>query len=359
MNIKLKLVNTLSSLVLVALPVAAQTAPRFHVTDLSPAPASCVAEAINDSGVVAGTCDSAAVIWRGGSMIKLGKLTGGQYANATAINSLGTVVGDGDTGNFRPNPFITYNGTLLDVDPINGGNARAIGVMDNGVIFGNLTKSLSGNTASWNVVMWTQDSGHPDRYRENILPKYPGGDPKFNGVYALASNKVGQVVGWLTSTVIGQLGGFWNNDAAHTVVPLQALPDGNHSIASGLNDLGQAVGESNTQVFYTHAVLWQNDAAHSVIDLGTLPGDLESSAQAINNAGQVVGTSALTFTYGVPARAFFYQSGSMFDLATLIDPADGYWTISQVFAINNAGQIVAMGTSGGRTTSILLTPVAQ
>ncbi|HEX9162186.1 MAG TPA: hypothetical protein VF980_10815 [Thermoanaerobaculia bacterium] len=61
--------------------------------------------------------------------------------------------------------------------------------MDNGVIFGNLTKSLSGNTADWTVMMWTVDAGHPDRYRENALPKYPGGDPKFNGVYATHRTK--------------------------------------------------------------------------------------------------------------------------------------------------------------------------
>jgi probable HAF family extracellular repeat protein len=358
MSIKRNVLNTLASIAVAALPAIgfAQTAPTFHVTNLGSGP--CVWEAINDSGVLAGTCNNDAAIWRNGVVTDMGRIAGGTYANATAINSLGVIVGDGDTGNGRPNPFISVNGTLLNVDPISGGNARAVGIMENGVIFGNLTKSLSGNTASWNVVMWTQDPGHPDRYRENILPHYPGGDSKFNGVYALASNKAGQVVGWVTTSIIGQLGGFWNNDSTHTVAALSALPDGNHSIAQGINDLGQAVGYSNTLQQYSRAVLWQNDAAHTVVDLGTLPGDLESQATAINTAGQIIGTSSLSFFSGTP-RAFFYQNGTMYDLATLIDPVDGFWTIESAFAMNNSGQIIAGGTSGGVKTWILLTPVAQ
>ncbi len=169
MNMKQVIVTALS---VIALSTAGH-AQTYHVTDLSPAPLACVGEAINDSGMIAGTCNSRAAMWRNGTVIDRGLLPGGTWANGTAINSLGTVVGDADPGNGRPNPFITYNGGLLDVDPISGGNARAIGIMDSGVIFGNLTKSLSGNTSSWEVVMWTVDKGHPDRFRETILPHYP------------------------------------------------------------------------------------------------------------------------------------------------------------------------------------------
>ncbi|HEX9162187.1 MAG TPA: hypothetical protein VF980_10820 [Thermoanaerobaculia bacterium] len=166
------------------------------------------------------------------------------------------------------------------------------------------------------------------------------------------------MAGWMTTTIIGQLGGFWNNDATHSVVALQALPDGNHSIAWGLNDLGQAVGESNSLTSSSRAVMWQNDAAHSILDLGVLPGDTLSAAAAINNAGQIIGTSSPSIFSGT-TRAFFYQNGTMYDLATLVAPTDGFWTIDYVFAINNAGQILAMGSSAGRRTSVLLTPIVQ
>ncbi len=369
MQLKRAIVNTLSSLCLAALPAiaAAQTLPTFRVTNLSttPAAALCSPTAINDAGLVAGSCASAdpfnygAVVWRDGTVVDLGKLPGGNYAGPTAVNSLGVVVGDGDTGNIQPHAFVTYNGRLLDVDNIGGGaNVRAIGITDTGVIFGNLTKSNSGNTASWKPVMWTRDPGKPDRYRETFLPKYPGGDSKYNGAYALASNKAGQAVGWVTTSIIGQLGAFWNNDSAHSVVTLAPLPNGTHTIAWAMSDLGVAVGESNVPGAYMRAVLWQNDGAHTPVEIGTLPGDFESVATAVNNAGQVIGWSAQTIFAPSYARAFFYQGGTMVELASLIDPTDGVRTIDAVFGMNNAGQIIAGGSSNGTRAALLLTPVA-
>jgi probable HAF family extracellular repeat protein len=366
-----KTLSTLAMLTLsAALPAiaAAQTLPTYHVTELvPPAGATCAVTAINDAGAVAGSCvpvgnavnSYGVTVWRNGVPTTYGVLPGGSYAQPTAISTLGTVVGDADAnGSVKPQAFMTTANGLLNIDPINGGNARAIGVLDNGVVFGNLTKSLSGNTASWNVMMWTPDPGHPGRYRENALPKLAGGDPKFTGVYALQSNKAGQVVGWVTNTVIGQLGGFWNNDAAHTVTALQPIAGGYHSIAWAINDLGMAAGESNAPGVWTHAAMWLNDAAHTPVDLGALPGDTVSTAQGINNAGQVIGVSAggdqFPFT---GQRAFLYQDGAMAQLDTLIDPADGFWTIASTVAINNAGQILVGATSNGRQAMLVLTPV--
>ena len=348
---------------------AAQTGPLYRVTvlDSLPGTTSCYGAALNDAGVVAGSCvgpsgnysDSMAVVWHAGVPSSLGRLPAGHYSWGTAINSLGTVVGDGDTGDFRPEGFITTAAGLLDYDPIGGGNIRSIGITDGGVIFGNMTKSLSGNTSSWNVMMWTQDPGHPDRYRETVLPKLHGTDKRFDGVYALASNKLGQVVGWVTTDVIGQMGGFWNNDAAHTVVALPRLPGAwNSSIAEAVNDLGQAAGYGPTADNHMHAVVWANDAAHSVSDLGTLPGDDQSAASGINTAGQVIGVSSLGFP-ATSVRAFVYREGTMYDLAAQVDPADGTWAISQAIAINNAGQIVAYATRDGVVSPIVLTPAVQ
>lgn len=351
-----------------ALPLMAnaQTLPSYHVTDLQalPGAAACAPTAINDAGVIAGGCglsamyNSGIALWRNGTFTNLGKFPNGHYAAATAMNSFGTLVGNGDLGDFLPHAFVTYNGGLLNIDTTGGANILAIGILDNGVIFGNMTKSGSGSPSSWNPMMWTQDPGHPDRYRENILPKLPGGDTKSVGAYLAASNKSGQLVGWVTNSVIGQLGGFWNNDATHSVVALSALPGGYHSIAWGLNDIGQAVGESSNAATSTVAVLWQNDAAHTPIELGTLPGDSVSAASGINIAGQIVGVSVTSMISGT-SRAFFYQNGTMVELASLIDPADGAWTFDSVAGINNAGQIIATGTSNGRSTAVLLTPIAQ
>jgi probable HAF family extracellular repeat protein len=102
-------------------------------------------------------------------------------------------------------------------------------------------------------------------------------------------------------------------------------------------------------------VMWDSDAAHTPIDLGVLPGDVSSTAIAANAAGQVVGISVSPTK---ERRAFLSQQGTMQDLASLVAAEDGVWTIQAVFAINNSGQIVAVGVNNGRAASILLTPIS-
>jgi len=346
-----------------ATAASAQTLPTFRATVVGSAPfsPSCFVSNISDTGIMAGTCDPSGaygggiVVWRNGVATSFGKLPKGTFAQNNGINSSGVVVGEADTGDGRPHAVVTYNGSLLQMKD-GGVNDRAVGITDAGVIFGDLIKGFD---AQWVPVMWAADPSRPDRYRATVLPYYnDGGDPKFLGAYLLASNKAGQAVGWINGSVIGQLGGFWSNDAAHTVVPLAPLPYGWHSVAWAMNDLGQAVGESNSPLsVYSRAVLWQNDAAHTPVDLGTLPGDSDSNAVFINTAGQVVGYSGNT-TPGSSSRTFFYQDGTMAELSSLVDAANGNWQITGVMSLNNAGQMIAIGTYNGQLVqNILLTPV--
>src|SRR4029077_3899136 len=148
----------------VAATAAAQS-PAYHVTELASVPGgACIGTAINDTGVVAGTCipaDGVAATaatkgiatWRHGAPVVLGALAGARDFAANALSSTGVVVGSSDSASGpRPQAVVSTPGGFLNIDPVNGGTARAIGIMDNGVIFGALTKSLSGNTASWQVM---------------------------------------------------------------------------------------------------------------------------------------------------------------------------------------------------------------
>lgn len=347
-----------------ATAAGAQTLPAYRATVVGAAPfsPSCVVATISDTGILAGNCDpygiykGGIVSWRNGVATSFGKLPKGTFARANAINSLGVIAGEGDLGDGRPHALVSFNGALLQM-PNGGVNDRAIGITDSGVIFGNLIKGFDGQ---WAPVSWAADPAKPDRYRSTTLPLYnDGGDPKLLGGYLVASNKAGQAVGWVNGGVIGQLGGFWNNDAAHTPVPLAALPGGWHSIAWGVNDLGQAVGESNSPLSVnTRAALWQNDAAHTAVDLGTLPGDTDSKAVFINTAGQIAGYSSNNVTKS-DNHAFLYQNGVMADLSSLIaDPANGTWQILSISALNNAGQLIVGATYNGQLyPNILLTPI--
>jgi len=357
-------ISSIFSLTLAAVFAAAHAfaqTPMYHVTDLS-AGQPCVASAINDAGQTAGSCTQQsatplrAASWNGTRVSDLGVLPNGHYASATAINSFGVTVGDGDAGDWQPRPFVTFKGSLLNIDPSGGANMRAVGIMDSGVIFGNYARGLSGNTSAWTPVYYVEEASKPGRYRRYELPRLAGGDSKLNTAYATASNKRGQAAGWVQTSILGQRGALWNNDAAHSVVALEPIPGSAQSVAWAINDVGQVVGGSWIPFVGDRAVLWNNDAAHTPVDLGVLPGDVSSTALAINAAGQVVGVSVSPTN---ERRAFLSVQGAMLDLASLVVPGDGAWSVTHVFAINNAGQIVAMGVNNGRVASILLTPIAQ
>lgn len=340
-------------------PVMAQ--PLYSITDLGALSStnSCTAFGINDQAAVVGLCTGAgsfnetAFVWRNGVMTSLGKLPKGNYSAAWAINQAGVAVGEGDAGDFRPDPTLYRDGKVINVDA-SGGNARAIYINDAGVIVGDFSKGF-GNVSSWSAVIWTERASQPGRFDRVELAPYPGGDSKSRYGYALGANQGVQVVGYVQNSLFGQKGAFWNNDAHHTLALLE--PPAGHwtSLAFAVNDLGQAVGQSHPP-FRTRAVLWLDDAAHTPVELGALPNDVDSTAAGINNAGQIIGTS--TSADGV-SRPFLYQNGQMADLNSLLDASGVDWVISYATAINNLGQIVGSGLYQGQPRTFLMTPVGQ
>jgi uncharacterized membrane protein len=346
---------------------------RFAVTDLGVLPGSTLSAAtgLSDRGDVVGACapspqDSNEVgfVWRNGIMTSTGKLPGGLYSEAHAINSLGVVVGDGDTGNGRPQSWATGPAGLINIFPNNGGNTHAIAINDSGAICGYYTKSLSGNASSWKAAIWTPDPKDPRKYRTTVLPILVGLDPTSPGTTAIPQgfNQSGQAAGYASNEIIGQHACFWNNDAGHSIVDLGVFPGDWSSLGLGMNDLGQVVGESHPP-FSSRPVMWDNDAAHTPYALPLLPGDNYGAATAINRLGQALGRSAWAVpgTWNVgPARLVFWNGGEAFDLQNCLDPATGAgWTLITAAAINNNGQIVGLGIHNGLNRAYLLTPIRQ
>src|SRR5438270_914365 len=97
----------------------ASAQPRYSLTLLS-TPAGYEetgAASINDQGFVAGSTSRAsdnyqevATVWKNGTPSVLGRLKNGTYSSATAINSKGVAVGDGDDGDGRPLGWVTSGG---------------------------------------------------------------------------------------------------------------------------------------------------------------------------------------------------------------------------------------------------------
>jgi probable HAF family extracellular repeat protein len=347
---------------LLALPAvaAAQTTRRYHVVKLAeiPAPSGCVPTAINDKGDVVGYCDaggttSFAVVWRGGAVEDLGRWASGTFTHGWGINSAGVVVGDGDDGNFDPKALLRGATAWIPLD-LSGGSAQAAyGVTDDGVIFGNYTTQRHPGTETWSPVYWTYDAAH-DRYDRHDLPKPPG---TISGAFVFAATTLGTAVGEIASDLVGNQAGMWLNDASHALVVLDRPAGFASGSALGVSGDGRAAGYASN-IAGTHAVLWQNDTAHTAIDLGTLPDDTDAQASGVNTSGQVVGTSfSPVSTLARTARGFLFADGGLNDLAALIDVADGPWTIDQAIGINNAGQIIAVGTQNGQRVPLLLNPV--
>jgi len=344
--------------VLIALAGNASAQATYAIAAI--AGGNCAPYSINDVSYVAGTCDGNAVVWRGGAATNLGRLAGGTYANASYINSLGVAVGDSDTGNGRPQSWVSTPAGLYNIFPNNGGNTHALFIGENGYIGGYYTKSLSGGTSSWHGAIWVRDPKDPSRYRETDLPFLPGGiNTKYTGSVPMAFNQLGQAAGYASNDQIGQHAVFWKNDAAHSVVDLGVFGSDWSSLGWGMNDLGQVVGESHPP-YANRAILWNNDAAHTAIELPLLAGDNWGAAHMINNLGQVIGTSAYVAPgtmSGTASRYVIWRDGGVFDLQTLLDPVTGAgWTIDYVAGINNLGQIVGIGMQNGASAVFVMTP---
>jgi uncharacterized membrane protein len=353
--------------VLSAAAAAAHAQARYAVTDLGVLPGytSCSATALNDTGGVVGVCstvsnpnDQMAFSWRAGTLSAVGRLRDGQYSGATGINAQGTLTGVGDTGNFRPQGWVTSPRGLVNFFPNNGGNTLSLFVADAGWIGGYYTKSMGGPVSSWRGAIWTQDAKDPRKFRTANLPVLPGGiDPASVSSLPSAFNQRGQAAGYATNDQIGQHAVFWNADQARSIVDLGTVDGDGTSLAFGLNDLGQVVGSSHPP-FGSRAVMWGNDAARTATVLPPLPGDNYGRATAINNAGHTIGVSY----YGTPGtwdatpeRAVVWRDGTVVDLLAALDGAGPSSLVAN--DINEGGQIAGSALIGGAWRPVLLTPL--
>lgn len=362
--------RALAGFSLCAMALAAQAQALYTVTDLGGLPGygACQPTSLNNRGEVAGYCGEAtstpgtmAFVWRNGQMAAVGRLSGGSFSAAMAINASGSTAGDGDTGNLRPQGWVSTPGGLLNFFPNKGGNTRVVFLADSGWIGGYYTKSLSGWTSSWKPAIWKPDPKDPRKYLSIDLPVLPGGiDAKATTAFPLAFNQAGQAVGYGSNDQIGQHATLWLNNASHSIVDLGVYPGDNNSVAYGLNSLGHAVGASHPP-FATRPVVWGIDAARTIRALPVLPGDNQGTAYAVNTAGHVLGSS----WYGTPgtwdwrpARPVVWRDGGVYALQSLLDPASGAGVVLQgTTAINEAGQITATALRNGQPRALLLTPL--
>jgi probable HAF family extracellular repeat protein len=313
--------------VLLATAQAQAAPPRYAVTDLGDFYGTYFSRIpINNHGQVAFVSDEGhAVIYSDGVMTDLGTLGGDHVDSVRAINDNGqlacTVLTIGPTSGFG-HAVLYSDGTVTDLGTLDGSNSDAADMNNRGQVVG-----WSGSRAFL--------------YSEGVTTDV-GSLYDVGFTYAFGINNGGQIVGNY----------FFYGDGVMT--DLSSLL-GCSGSAVDINDSGQFVGTLGIYLgegqFAYHAFFFSDGAT---TDLGTL-GGTSSEATAINTRGQVVGN---LYSSGVPAWAFLYSEGVVYDLRSLAgDLVD--WQSIQASDINDQGWITGFGMIDDEVHVFLLTPVPE
>lgn len=287
--------------------------------------ASSVAHAMNSSGQVVGAIGGVhgdnltAFFWPGqGSQHVVGRPLRSDYSEAFGINTAGVVVGAANLETGMQGFTWSPTTHLALLAPLPGDSSSAASAInDAGVVVG-FSSGPGGQTA----VAWQGQTPH-------LLL-----DRSLSPSQALAVGASGVVVGFYGSGDSAQ--GFSSGPEGTTT--LGPLPGDVSSQAMAVSGNGQAAGTSSG-ANGTRAVVW---AATGPINLGFLQGGDHSAAYGINSVGQIVGSSSSN----LGLRAFVWSAGTgMQDLNTLI-PTNSNVILFSAVAINDAGQIVAVGNNG-------------
>jgi len=334
--------RSISLFALVTCSLAASAGQTYHVTDLGILPDAFNAEgrAVNDSGVVVGTCNNRATwpetgfYYSGGSLHALGT-PGGIHTDAKAINSSGQIAGDNLN---TEHAFLYTNGVMQDLGTLGGGVSYAHGINDSGWVVGDSR-------------IMSYSAPHAFLYRNGAMQDLGtlGGFNLGIASYAYDVNNLGQVVG---SSGISEIGNtshafIWSNGVMSDLGTL----GGTYSRAHSISDSGQVVGAAQVAGGQFHAFSYLNGL---MTDIGTLGGP-DSYAAGVNASGVIVGTSSNS---GNSQRGFVYQNGVMSDLNTMFDatsPATFLWS---AWGVSDTGYIVGTADINGGQHAVLLTPNA-
>lgn len=316
---------------------AAAGAPSYRVVDLGSLGGPSRALALAPNGWTAGMATDPGNLHRGfvrapgGVLTSVGVLAPDTLSWAFAATSNGEAYGVSFAlGEPFPRAFRWVGSGIALL-----GSFSARGANDAGVVVGHAT-----------VQTPTGLVDHACVHSGAALAELPGlGGTNW---YARAVNQGGRVAGmsWLAGDGAHHAC-VWQGGVAHDLGTL----GGATSQALALNDLNQAAGFSALASGDPHACVFTLDGGGSIqsrTDLGTLPGSRSSAARGINNRGQVVGVS--------DGRPFYWRPGAaMADLNDRIRPTDG-WSLTEMFATNDAGRITGYGVFNGMPRAVMLEP---
>jgi probable HAF family extracellular repeat protein len=315
----------------------------------------------------------------------------GLQSEATAINSLGVVVGNYTWRNGVVHNFLN-DGAMHDLGMfVPGFGSQITGINDLQIVIGSQQTSAGwdSNNNYYQILtafkiyrkqfsVLSNDFNDPKGYNNatginnasHIVGNSPNGAwiwingtrsfiPNGLDFYPRAINNLDQIVGanyinFITHAALYSAGKYRDLGA---LVPESYGSVQSYSYGLAINDEGQAVGVSRTAGLILHAVIFN---ATYVQDIDTLSDKSDatqySQANGINKSGRIVGT---IYRPGrTPASiGFVYAGGIMQDVNSLL-LANSHWVINTANAINDSGEIVGGGTFNGKPNqAYLLTQV--
>ncbi len=223
-----------------------------------------------------------AMLWQGGVTTMLGAL-GGAASYATAINESGQVAGSAETAAGQAHAFLYTAGVMQDLGLLAGGTwSSAYAVNDSGQVAGYADTA----PGVFRAFSWTAGGGM------QALGTLGG-----TNSYAFALNGAGQMAG-TSNTTSGYTHAFLHSGGQ--MLDLGTL-GGRSSYAYGVNAAGHVVGHSWVAGGGTHAYLYRDGV---MTDLNSLlqggAGWELTEAYGINDLEQIVGAGLLEGQY----RAF-------------------------------------------------------
>ncbi|HWG27715.1 hypothetical protein [Actinospica sp.] len=312
----LSITGLATAAVLGASTLAAAATPAQGTTSVAgvQVSASGWATAVNDRGDVIGGYNvnnlAHAFIWHAGTITDLGELPGADYADATAVDNHGDVVGYSSTDTFpnTPQAFVWHNGTMTDLGP-SGESSIASYINDHGRIVGTVTSS-AGNASA---VMW----------QNGKMTTLPG----LGGTYTdpTGLNQKGEVIGYAGTASGGSEAVAWINGKVVDLGP---------GVPLAVNDSGQVLVNAETPSGSAiYAYVWDHGKTTD-LPVGT-------DANGFNDEGQVVGYYAAGGTGS--NEGFLWQDGTLTTLGA-----------DQPVAINDRGQMLAYVYDNGVFASLVL-----
>lgn len=204
----------------------------------------CIAQAINDRGVIAGYCEtpsgSLPLLWRRGVAEPM-TVPAGVRAIPEALNDFGVVIGTASTANGTRFPFVWAGGRLVDVNTISDRPFELVSAInDRGQIVG---EGPGPDGRGQGLLL--------ENGRTTLIAPVPGTIP-----YGL--NDRGQVVGASGSAPCGFV---WTDGRTQA---LSCLPGGTFAFGTAINERGDVAGQATTPPdnFLPNAVLWPGAAKH-------------------------------------------------------------------------------------------------